>query len=137
MNYIMDNNINYIMDNNINYVPINNIIRGSYISDIYNSYCDVNKIKHQYIEEKNNLEKQMANIELINIDLLQNIHSLNRRCYFINVTHNNTINFIIANYINLKKLLDDLISNYNNNVDKMKLLKQKLQYIELTIDKLK
>ena len=125
------------MDNNINYSAINNTIRGSYISDIYNSYFDVNKIKHQYIEEKNHLEKQMLNIELINIDLLQNIHSLNKRCYFINVTHNNTINFIIANYVNLKKLLDDLMINYNKNVDKIKLLNQKIEYIELKIDRLK
>lgn len=124
------------MDNNINYSAINNTIRGSYISDIYNCYFDVNKIKNQYIEKKNHLENQMLNIELINIDLYQNIHSLNKRCYFINVTHNNTINFIIANYVNLKKLLDDLILNYNKNIDKIKLLHKKIEYIKLQIDKL-
>lgn len=125
------------MDNNINYDTTNNTIRGSYISDIYNYYVDVHKIKHKYIEEIIHLEKKIFNIELINIDLLKNIHSLNKRCYFINVTHNNTINFIIANYVNLKKLLEDLIFNYNKNIDNINLLKQQIQYIELKIDSLK
>jgi hypothetical protein len=90
------------MDNNFG--SVNHIIRGSYTSilnsnyfDFSNSFylSDLNQLIEGHIEEQTYFKKQIHKFELINIKLLQNIIFLDKRCNFVNITHSNTINFII------------------------------------------
>jgi hypothetical protein len=132
------------MDNNFG--SVNHIIRGSYTSilnsnyfDFSNSFylSDLNQLIEGHIEEQTYFKKQIHKFELINIKLLQNIIFLDKRCNFVNITHSNTINFIIQNYRQLKHTLDNLIFIYNNNLDYINLLKEKNNNITININVLK
>ena len=130
---------------NNNFSPMKNTIRGSYSSilnwkmfDFSNTiYKNNNELIEEYVEEKNYLQKQIYDIEINNIGLLQYISFLDKRCSFINITHNNTINFIIAHYRELKHILDNAIFIYNKNLYNIGLLNEKIYDINITINKLK
>jgi hypothetical protein len=135
------------MENSINnnFSPMKNTIRGSYSPILNWKMCDFsntiyknnNELIEEYIEEKNYLQKQIYDIEINNIGLLQYIYILDKRCTFINITHNNTRNFIIAHYKELKHVLDNRILIYNKNLYNIGLLNEKIYNINITINKLK
>lgn len=134
------------MENNINnnFSPMKNTIRGSYspilnwkMFDFSNTIYTNNELIEAYIEEKTYLQKQIYDIEINNISLLQYIHFLEKRCTLVNITHNNTINFIIAHYRELKHVLDNAISIYNKNLYNINLLNEKIYDITITIYNLK
>jgi len=100
-----------------------------YLPSIFNE----NDLEKQYIEDKKNMEKYLYNIELINIQLLKKICFLNKICYFVNIKHSNTINFIMKNHKNLKQLLDNYMFYYNKNLNKINLTKKKIDIIDSNI----
>jgi hypothetical protein len=124
--------------------PINTIT-GSYASNIILNKLDLDNIfylpsifnesdlEKQYIEDKKKLEKYLYDIELVNIKLLKKIRFLNKICCFVNITHNNTTNFIMKNYIQIKKMLDNYVVIYNKNLYKINLTKEKINNINLNI----
>lgn len=126
---------------------INNGIRGSYSysqnsnnQDDYSSiYCiyNLNELIQSYNKEKTLIEKDILQLELINIDLLKHISFFDKRYCLVNITHSNTANFIIANYKPLKYILDKLIFMYDTNLDIIYAKKEKLNNIILTINTLK
>ncbi len=135
------------MENSINnFNSVTNTIRGSYspvlnwnIFDfpINNNISYKEELINEYIEEKKYLEKQIYEIEVNNINLLNNIYFFNKRCNYINITHSNTINFIIAHYRELKHILDKLIYIYNKNIYNINLLNEKIYEINMMIYNLK
>ena len=128
-----------------NSIPIsnpNNIITSSYTSINYNnlgsdnvfylpSIFNESDLETQYIEDKENMEKYLYNIELINMNLLKNIIFLNKICYNINIKHSNTINFMMKNYIHIKKTLDNYLILYNENIIKINITNKKINDINI------
>lgn len=121
-------------------------IRGSYTqilnyrnNDLLNNFykSDLHQIIEEHIEEKNKLQNEIYYIELDNIRLLQHIYFLDKRCCLINITHSNTTNFILANYTQLKTILDRLIIIYNKNLDYITYIKEKIYNIDLSVSRLK
>ena len=117
---------NFKQNSSYNYVDMSNI----YVTNL-------TQILDQYIEEKNNVEVHIQHVETTNINLIHYIRFLEKQCYFINITHSNTTNFILANYSSLKKLLEKHVHQYYNNLEKIEMLKGKLQGIISTIYTLK
>lgn len=130
-----------------NNIPIsnpNNTITNSYASVNYNnldsdntfflpSIFNESDLETQYIEDKENMEKYLYNIELINMNLLKNIIFLNKICYNVNIKHSNTINFIMKNYIHIKKTLDNYLILYNENIIKINITNKKINDINTNI----
>ena len=130
-----------------NNIPIsnpNNTITNSYVSVNYNnldsdntfflpSIFNESDLETQYIEDKENMEKYLYNIELINMNLLKNIIFLNKICYNVNIKHSNTINFIMKNYIHIKKTLDNYLILYNENIIKINITNKKINDINTNI----
>ena len=130
-----------------NNIPIsnpNNIIANSYASINYNnldsdntfflpSIFNDNDLESQYIEDKKYMEKYLYNIELINMNLLKNIRFLNKICYSVNIKNSNTINFVMKNYIYIKKILDKYIILYNENVIKINITNKQINDINTNI----
>ena len=84
------------------------------------------------ITEKKCIETHLSRLECININLLRYIHFVNKQYCFINSSHNNTINFIMQNKLQLKQLLDKLAFVYNNNLYNINLITKKINIINLT-----
>jgi len=130
-----------------NNIPIsnpNNTITNSYVSVNYNnldsdntfflpSIFNDNDLETQYIEDKKNMENYLYNIKLINMNLLKNIIFLNKICYNVNIKHSNTINFIMKNYIHIKKTLDNYLILYNENIIKINITNKKINDINTNI----
>jgi hypothetical protein len=130
-----------------NNIPIsipNNIITSSYTSINYSnlgsdnvfylpSIFNESDLETQYIEDKENMEKYLYNIELININLLKNIQFLNKICYNVNIKNSNTINFVMKNYIYIKKILNNYIILYNENINKINITNRKINDININI----
>ena len=100
------------------------------------NYYDINilgcnNINNLLITEKNIIESHLSRLECININVLHYIKFLNNK-YYINNNHNNTINFIIQNKLQLKHLLDKLQFIYNENLYNINLIKKKINIINLT-----
>lgn len=121
-------------------------IRGSYTqilnyqnNDFSNNFykSDLHQIIEEHIEEKNKIQNQILDIQLDNTRLLQHIFFLDKRCCLINITHSNTTNFILANYSQLKTILDRLIIIYNKNLEYINYFKEKIYSIDLSITTLK
>jgi hypothetical protein len=141
------NNINKHIDNinkhmdNIN-KHMDNIHKEMFYKRVYSfnpNYGDINtdifgcKNKNiLIITEKKCIEKHLSSLECININILRYIHFLNKKCCVINISHNNTINFIIQNQLQLKQLLDKLTFVYNNNLYNINLITKKINIINLT-----
>lgn len=133
------------MTDNENENMENNIIRGSYgymvnyPNFIYSNYYinNTEELLEIYYEEKINLKNQEYNIKSINIKLLEKIHLFKKRCDLTNISHSNTINFILKYYSNLQQLIDKYIITYNKNLYKINLIEQKIYNIDLTIHTLK
>ena len=129
---------------NNNFSQMKHTIRGSYspilnwqMFDFSNTIYTNNELIEAYIEEKRCLKKQIYDIEINNISLIQYIYFLDKRCNFVNITHNNTMNFIIAHYRELKHVLDCTIHIYNKNVYNISLLNEKIYDINMIINNLK
>jgi hypothetical protein len=129
---------------NNNFSQMKHTIRGSYspilnwqMFDFSNTIYTNNELIEAYIEEKRYLEKQIYDIEINNISVIHYIYFLDKRCNFVNITHSNTINFIIAHYRELKHLLDNAIYIYNKNLYNISLLNEKIYDINITINNLK
>ena len=71
-------------------------------------------------------------LECININLLQYIKFLNKQCCVLNITYNNTINFILQYKLQLTQLLGKFVLVYNENMYNINLIKKKLNIINLT-----
>jgi hypothetical protein len=126
------NNINKYMDN-IN-KHLDNINKEMFYKRVYsfnqNNYYD--SLNNNFlIGEKNCIEKIVNRLECINMNILRYIDFLNKKSYVINITHNNTINFIMQNNSQLKKLLDKFVFVYNNNLYNINLIKNKINIINL------
>ena len=116
----------------------NNTIRGSYglITETpYNSYIyNLQELIDEYDEEKIYMECQLQNLINKNSILSSHINFLNKKYYRLNVTHNNTINFIIKNNQSLKLLLDRLTYIYDKNIYDINLIKEKIYIINSNIN---
>jgi len=100
------------------------------------NYYDINilgskNINNLLIIEKNSIDTHLSSLECVNINILHYIKFLNTKYYVIN-THNNTINFIMQNQLQVKDLLDKLNFIYNDSLSKINLIKKKLNIINLT-----
>lgn len=118
---------------------MNHIIKGTYVSSdsINPKINSILETIYEYTNERNYMEQCLYNIQYINQTLSQKINYLQKRCDLINITHSNTMNFILANYIKLKKLLDNYITVYNNNLDNMLILRNNIYSLNFTIHFLK
>jgi len=122
-------------------------IRGSYSTvlnwNIFDFYDTNNNISYKdelinkYVKEKKYFEKQIHDIKIYNINILNNIYFFNKRCNFINITHSNTINFIINHYKEIQYILDKLIYIYDKNIYNINLLNEKIYELNMTIYNLK
>ena len=89
-------NINKHMDN-IN-KHLDNINKEIFYKRVYSfnpNYYDIDILDNNFlITEKKSIEKCLNSLECINMNILRYINFLNKQYYVINITHNNTINFI-------------------------------------------
>jgi len=99
-----------------------------YSNNIFNLF-DNEYTKNQYITELNKKKQNVLELELINTNLLHNIYSFENKCRLKNIKNSNTTNFIIANSINIKFLIERMINIYNENIIKINNLNEKIQNI--------
>ena len=92
-----------------------------------------NDLESQYIEDKINMEKYLYDIKSININLLNKIRCLNKICYYVNIKNSNTINFIMKNFKYIKKILNNYIFLYNENIHKINITNKKINDINMNI----
>ena len=127
-------NINKHMDN-IN-KHLDNINKEIFYKRVYSfnqNYYDIDILDNNFlITEKKSIEKYLNGLECINMNLLRYINFLNKQYYVINITHNNTINFILQNKLYVTKLLDKYVLVYNDNLYNINLIKKKINIINLT-----
>ena len=121
-------NINKHMDN-IN-KHLDNINKDIFYKRVYSfnpNYFDIDIMDNNFlITEKKSIEKCLNSLECINMNILRYINFLNKQYYVINITHNNTINFILQNKLYVTKLLDKYVLVYNDNLYNINLIKKKL-----------
>jgi hypothetical protein len=120
-------------------------IRGTYESEINcsNNYLEnifylppifnENDLEKYYIQERKNMEKYFYDMKNVTKKLLRNIRFLNKICCFTNITHSNSVNFIMKNYRPLKQLLNNYIIIYNDNLNKIIITKKKIDNIDSNI----
>jgi|688.fasta_scaffold441463_3 hypothetical protein len=122
------NNTNSSSYSSINYnnLDYNNTF---FLPSIFND----NDLESQYIEDKINMEKYLYDIKSININLLNKIRCLNKICYYVNIKNSNTINFIMKNFKYIKKILNNYIFLYNENIDKINMTNKKINDINMNI----
>ena len=127
-------NINKHMDN-IN-KHLDNINKEIFYKRVYSfnpNYYDIDIMENNFlITEKKSIEKCLNSLESINMNVFRYINFLNKQYYVINITHNNTINFIIQNKLYVTKLLDKYVLVYNDNLYNINLIKKKINIINLT-----
>ena len=120
-------NINKHMDN------INKQIFYKRVYSFNPNYYDIDILDNNFlITEKKSIEKCLNSLECINMNILRYINFLNKQYYVINITHNNTINFILQNKLYVTKLLDKYVLVYNDNLYNINLIKKKINIINLT-----
>jgi len=133
INKHMDN-INKHMDN-IN-KHLDNINKEIFYKRVYSfnpNYYDIDILDNNFlITEKKSIEKYLNGLECINMNILRYINFLNKQYYVINITHNNTINFILQNKLYVTQLLDKYVLVYNDNLYNINLIKKKINIINLT-----
>jgi len=99
----------------------------------FNSFNSTNYLNNDLLfTEIKCIEKYLNSLEYININILRYINCLNKQYYLINVTHSNTINFIMKTQLQLKQLLEKLIVIYNDNLYNINLITKKINIINLT-----
>ena len=86
-----------------------------------------NDLESQYMEDKLNMEKYLYDLKSININLLNKIRCLNKICYYVNIKNSNTINFIMKNFKYIKKILNNYIFYYNENINKINITNKKIK----------
>ena len=127
-------NINKHLDN-IN-KHLDNINKEIFYKRVYSfnpNYYDIDILDNNLlITEKKSIEKCLNSLECINMNILRYINFLNKQYYVINITHNNTINFILQNKLYVTKLLDKYVLVYNDNLYNINLIKKKINIINLT-----
>jgi hypothetical protein len=126
------------MDESTNhyFITINNTIRGTYDNTNSYSYNYIEEIKNTIkylIYNKTILEENVTKLEYNNSIALRDIKLLDKIYYCTNITHNNTINFILKNNIQIKFLLDKVVSAYNRNSYDIELVKEKIYDISQLI----
>ena len=128
------NNINKHMDN-IN-KHLDNINKELFYKRVYSvnpNYYDIDILNNNFlIREKICIEKFVNGLECINMNILRYIHFLNKQCCVLNITYNNTINFILQHKLELTQLLGKFVLVYNENVYNINLIKNKINIINLT-----
>ena len=128
------NEINKHMDN-IN-KHLDNINKEIFYKRVYSfnpNYYDIDILDNNFlITEKKSIEKYLNGLECINMNILRYINFLNKQYYVINITHNNTINFILQNKLYVTQLLDKYVLVYNDNLYNINLIKKKINIINLT-----
>ena len=128
------NNINKHMDN-IN-KHMDNINKEMFYKRVYSfnqNYYHMDILDNNFlITEKKSIEKCLNSLECINMNILRYINFLNKQYYVINISHNNTINFILQHKLQLTQLLDKFVLVYNDNLYNINLIKKKINIINLT-----
>ena len=128
------NNINKSMDN-IN-KHLDNINKELFYKRVYSvnpNYYNIDILNNNFlIREKICIEKFVNGLECINMNILRYIHFLNKQCCVLNITYNNTINFILQHKLELTQLLGKFVLVYNENVYNINLIKNKINIINLT-----
>ena len=117
---------------------INNTIRGSYtyVSNIF--IDDVTIIKNKLLEEKKDIEENIARLEFETSNVFRNILFFDKLYYFYQnqqIKHSNTINVIIKNYSQIKYIFDRLVYIYNRNCNNIITMKEKIHTIDISIDR--
>lgn len=117
---------------------INNTITGSYeYKSIYYSDDTIKNIKsivNNLLNEKQDIKDEIIKIEYINSNILRNIYFFDKIYCYERIRHNNTINFVLKNYSQIKGLLDRFNNIYNYNYNTIYILKEKIYTLDLTID---
>jgi hypothetical protein len=115
---------------------LDNINKEIFYKRVYSfnpNYYDIDILDNNFlITEKKSIEKCLNSLECINMNILRYINFLNKQYYVINITHNNTINFILQNKLYVTKLLDKYVLVYNDNLYNINLIKKKINIINLT-----
>jgi hypothetical protein len=129
------NNINKHMDN-IN-KHLDNINKEIFYKRVYSfnpNYYDIDILDNNFlITEKKGIEKYLNGLECINMNILRYINFLNNQYYVINITHNNTINFLLQHKLQVTRLLDKYMLVYNDNLYNINLIKKKINIMNLTV----
>ncbi len=122
--------------NNHYFTFINNTVRGTYDKTNIYSYNYIEEIKNTInylLYNKIVLEENIQKLENSNKILLRDIKLLDKICCLNNVTHNNTINFIIKNYSQIKFSLDKFINVYSRNSYEIEIIREKIYDISQLI----
>jgi len=122
--------------NNHYFISINNTIRRTYDNTNIYSYNYIQEIKdtlNSLIYNKIILEENIKKLEYSNNIVLRDIKMIDKIYNCSNITHNNTINFIMKNSAQIKFLLDKVVSTYNRNTYDIELLKEKIYDISQLI----
>ena len=120
-------NINKHLDN------INKELFYKRVYSVNPNYYDIDILNNNFlIREKICIEKFVNGLECINMNILRYIHFLNKQCCVLNITYNNTINFILQHKLELTQLLGKFVLVYNENVYNINLIKNKINIINLT-----
>jgi len=94
---------------------------------------------NSYVIEKNKLLDDVDQITKTNIKLSNYIDLLVRKYYYINVKHNNTINFLMSthNLKSIKRLIKKYTDIYDNNLFQLNILQHKIYNIDVFLNKMK
>lgn len=91
---------------------------------------------NSYVIEKNKLLDNVDQITKTNIKLSNYIDLLVRKYYYINVKHNNTINFLMSphNLKSVKRLIKKYTDIYDNNLFQLNILQYKIYNIDVFLN---
>lgn len=118
------------MDNNFD-----NTIRTYNTKNDYSN--ELNELIEYYNKEKTKFEKESLILNYNNNILLNHINFFDKKYCLKNITHSNTINFVISNNYQIKSLLDRLVIIYDKNVQHINFIQGKIYDINLIINRLK
>ena len=97
------------------------------------SFLSLTNMLNNYHEKKQYFEKQIYKLETENAKMLTHMKVLQKRYDLTDITHSNTTNFVLNNHKNIKHVLENLIAKYNNNLDYIDLIQEKIEIIEANI----
>lgn len=107
-------------------------IRGSYNNEENNiNYRNesLNNVIHRFKTEKEKLFSLLNTLKKENDYLKTFIYFLKKKISLETLKHNNTINFIIFNYLDICKLLEEKILLHDNNLYKIHIIEEKIVVI--------
>lgn len=97
------------------------------------SFLSLQNMLDNYYEKKQCYEKQIYSLESENAKMFRHIKILEKRCKLTDITHSNTVNFVLNNHTNIKVVLVNLVAKYNNNLDFIDLIQEKIEMINVNI----